>query len=112
MQIVFILFLWTVAVGAVLFAIAWLPTRKLARRSRIWRVLLSCIVALAITPTTIEFCGQWCIAPASFASLMLLAPDAVRRSIGLAYGVLPLVTFAAVVFCAWSYYVDRARTAI
>jgi len=109
MPIVFMLFLWTVPIGAVLFAIAGLPARRSARLSRIWRGILSSIIAFAITPTTIEFCGQRCIAPASFASSMLLAPDAVRRSIGLAYGVFPLVTFAAVVFCIWSYYVERAR---
>ena len=80
MSIVFVMFLWTVPIGAVLFAIAWLPTRGLTARSRIWRLVLSSIVGLAVTPTTLQICGRDYICPASFASLMVLAPDSLRRS--------------------------------
>jgi NADH:ubiquinone oxidoreductase subunit 2 (subunit N) len=109
MPIVFTFFAVTVSIGAILFAIAWLPTRNLTRRSRMWRFLLSSIAALAVAPTIVEFCGQECICPATYASLMLLAPDATRRSIGLAYGVLPLLTAAVIIFGMWSYYVERKR---
>jgi len=108
-QIFFPAFLWTVPLGAVLFVIAWLPTRRLSHQSRPWRFLLSSIVALALTPTPLEVCGQQFLFPASNVSLMLLASDPLRRAMGMVYGILPLVTFASVVFCVWSYYVERAR---
>src|SRR5262245_61545816 len=109
MPVVFILFLWSVSIGTVLFAIAWLPTRLLASRSRIWRLFLSSIAGLAAAPTVLEICGRHYICPATYACLMLLAPDSLRRSIGLAYGILPLVTVAALIFCVWSYFVERRR---
>jgi hypothetical protein len=109
MPVVFIMFLWTVPMGAVLFAIAWLPTRQLASRSRTWRLFLSSVVGLSVAPTMLEFCGRNYICPAIYASLMLLAPDSPRRCVGLVHGILPLVTATALIFCVWSYHVERAR---
>jgi hypothetical protein len=111
MPIIFVLFIWTVLIGAILFAIAWLPTRRLAKRSRIWRLFLASIAGLAVGPTILDFCGRDYICPASFASLMLLAPDTLRRSTGLVFGILPVATVAALIFCIWSYYVEKRRKA-
>jgi hypothetical protein len=71
--------------------------------------MLSSIVAFAVAPTTAMFCGVYCIAPASFISLMIFAPDASRRSIGFMAGVMPLVVFSLVLFSIWSYFRERIR---
>ena len=111
MPILFMAFLWTVPGGAVLFTIVWLLTRRLSSHVTIWRFVLSSITALAVTPTTMNFCGQDYIVPAAFASLMVFAPDATRRSLGLIHGVLPLLAFAATILLIWSYSVQRQRKA-
>ena len=107
MPILFIEFFWTVLVGAVLFAIVWLLTRTSSGFLRIWRLMLSLIAALAVTPTIMNICGQDYIAPASLTAVMVFAPDAARCSIGLVHGVLPLLALASAVFFIWSYFVEK-----
>src|ERR1700733_9247041 len=107
MQILFGFFLPTMLIGAFLFLIVWLPTRRLKPHGRFWRFLLSGITAFAFAPTSMEFCGRYDIAPASFASLMILAPDPLRRSVGFVSGVLPLLAVSLAIFFVWSYYAER-----
>jgi hypothetical protein len=109
MQFGYMFFIYTVPIGAALFAIAWLPTRRLAVRSRIWRFMLASVAAVGITPTLANICGSDYIVPAVWISLALRSPDPLWRSTGLAYGILPLITFAAVIFCIWSYFLERGR---
>lgn len=109
MQFGYMFFIFTVPIGAALFAIAWLPTRRLASRSRTWRFALAGVAALGAAPTIANICGSDYIVPAVWVSLALRSPDPVLRFTGLAHGFLPLVAFAAVIFCFWSYYVERTR---
>ena len=109
MPIVFLLFLDTLVIGTFLFIGVWLLSRRLETRCRFWRFMLSSIVAFAVAPTSALFCGVYCIAPASFISLMIFAPDPLRRSIGFMAGVMPLVVFSLVLFSIWSYFRERIR---
>lgn len=103
MPIIFILFFWSAGAGLVLFTLLYLPARRRFGHSKIWRVTLSSIVALAVTPTTMNFCGRDYIAPASYASLQILAPDIARRSIGLLHGILPVLAASVAISFIWSY---------
>jgi hypothetical protein len=109
MPIVFLLFLDPLVIGTVLFLSVWLLTRRLKTRRRFWRFMLSSIVAFAVAPTSALFCGVYCIAPSSFISLMIFAPDPLRRSIGFMAGVVPLVVFSLALFSIWSYFAERIR---
>jgi hypothetical protein len=109
MPILFDAFLWTVPVGAGLFVVAWLLSRRFSGHITVKAVVLSSFAALALTPTVMNFCGQDYIAPASFTSLMIFAPDPARRSVGFIHGILPLLAFAAAAFFLWRCYVDRKR---
>lgn len=109
MQIGYTFFAYTVPVAAVSMAITWLPTRRLARRSRFWRFLLATIAACGVAPTVANICGSEYIVPAVWVSLASRSGDPVYRWLGVSQGILPLVCFAAVVFCIWSYYAESTR---
>jgi len=111
----FFLFLWTVPIGAVVFMVAWLPTRRLAHRSRVWRFLLSSIASLAVAPTGLEICGREAILPASCilyeAAFSLTSAVTDLVSFFYIHGAFPVVTLALVIFSCWSYYAERGRNA-
>src|SRR5258707_2438167 len=107
MPIVFAFFLPTVVIGAVLFLIVWLLTRRRMAQRRLWRFLVSCLAAFAVAPTSAPCCGVYCIVPASFTSLMILAPDPVRRAMGFMAGHFSLVSGSLIIFSIWSYFAER-----
>ena len=109
MPVVFLAFAFTVPIGLVLFALAWLPTRGLAHSSRIWRLVLASFLAVGFAPSVANICGRDYIVPASWASLYVVSHDDVLRAAGLSCGIFPLIAFVAILFCIWSYYVERKK---
>jgi hypothetical protein len=103
-------FRWTVPIGVALFAILWLPTQSLARRSRIWRMMLSGVVALTVTPTALNMCGEETVFPAAVVACGLVSRDSLMRKLCFVYGALPIIALTAFVFCVWSYYAEKKQS--
>jgi hypothetical protein len=107
-------FLWSVPVGAVVFALAWLPSRRLTQRSKLWRITLSTVAALAVAPSVGDFCGSQTIVPAVLflaMSIFSASADLLTRLPVFARGALPVLILAAVIFYVWSYFETRRRAA-
>lgn len=99
------------AVGLPLTALLWFVTRRTVRHSRLGRLAVCTLAAISLTPTACAVCGTRTLLPAIFISLNSLSTDSETRFIGLVYGVLPIVTVAALAFSVWSYYAERHRAA-
>lgn len=103
-------FVWTGLVGAVVFTLAWLPSRRLVQRSRIWRFVLSSIAALSVAPSVGNFCGSDAVVPAVlFLSMSVLgvSVDLLARLALFARGAIPVAAIEVAVFFPWTYYAQR-----
>ena len=95
------------AVGLSLTALLWFLTRRMVRYPRLARLSVCTLAAISLTPTACIVCGTRTILPAIFIALSSMSADAETRLMGLVYGVLPIVTAAALAFSAWSFYAER-----
>lgn len=92
------IFVPTLAAGLPLAIAGWLFTRERARASWLWRLGLSFLTAVAVTPTVCSISGPPGIFPAYFIAFFALPGNAGAMTHGLPHGVLPLVGSVALVF--------------
>lgn len=92
------IFVPTLAVGLPLAVAGWCCTRERSRASWLWRLGLSFLTAVAVTPTVCSICGQPGIFPAYFIAFFALPGNAGALTHGLPHGVLPLLGSVALVF--------------
>jgi len=67
------------------------------------------LVAATITPICFPFIfGKWIVAPAILITLALF--DGTNPQFGLLFGLLPILTIAALIFASWSVVTSRNIT--
>jgi hypothetical protein len=101
------LFLFVFGIGGVACAVTWVITKRRLERSWKWRVIMSLLIGTTIAPTCVPVLGQISVGPAVVWAAILLSDGGKNSSLGLLYGVLPIVVASALVFLLWSFTIRR-----
>ena len=97
-------YLLTLAIGLPIVALTWFVAHRRRRQSWPWRLVISTLLAVTITPTASFLNGILMVSPAVGMSRLLfwnIADSSSRVSIWLTFGVFPIVLTTAVIFGCW-----------
>jgi hypothetical protein len=98
-------YLLTLAIGLPIVALTWFVAHRRKQQSWPWRLVISTLLAVTITPTVSLLHGKLIVSPAVGMLRLLfwnIADSSSRISVCLTFGVFPIVLTTAIIFGCWT----------